>query len=129
MDGGFCVLSEEIGEEQLLLASEAKTGQSIGQQFVHLGRQIHLALASILNDDILIEVIQHPLIHGKVFDDVIHVDAAHPDYIPVDGIYVVDQMEGKERDVNALPSHWLQQVQQGLAEFDHAQVVHAEDMN
>lgn len=82
---------------------------------MNLGWQIYLALPSILNDEILIEIVKDAIIHGKVFNDVIHVNAAHPDEISVDRIYVVDQMKGKERNVDALPSHWLQQVKQGLA--------------
>lgn len=111
LNGWFRILSEEIGKQQFFLPSEAKTGQPIGDQLVDLCRQIDLALASILDDNILIEIKDDSLIHGKVLDDVIHVDAAHADQIPVNGIYVVDQMKGKERDVDALPTHGLEEVE------------------
>lgn len=57
---------------------------------MNLAWQIDLTLASILNDNILIQIIDNPLIHRKVFDDIIHVNAAHPDQIPMNGIYIVD---------------------------------------
>ena len=57
---------------------------------MHLSWQIDLALASILNDNIFIQIIYHPLIHWKVLNNVIHVNAAHPYQIPMDGIHIVD---------------------------------------
>lgn len=57
---------------------------------MHLPWQIDLTLASILNDNILIEIIDNPLIHRKVFDDIIHVNAAHPYQITMNGIHIID---------------------------------------
>ena len=120
MNDWLCILFEQIGKQHFFLPPESKTGQPIRDQLVHLSRQIYLTFSSILNDNIFIQIKDDPLIHGKMLDDVIHVDAAHADQITVNGIYVVDQVEGQERDVDALPADGLEEVEQGLTELDDA---------
>ena len=56
-------------------------------------------------------------------------DAAHADEIALDGLETADQVEGQERDVDALPLYWVQEVQQAFTQVDHCMIVHAEHLH
>lgn len=63
-----------------------------------------LIFASVLNDNILIQINKYDILHGKVLNYIIHMYPANSYNVALNGVDVVHEMEGQKRNIYVLPT-------------------------